>query len=1263
MGNRSLKTPLVAFAMILLVVLLGWDEPIFALDSAPAANQYVHDSWTTEDGLPQNSVNAIVQTRDGYLWLGTFGGLARFDGVKFTVFDAGNTPGLKDNRITSLYEDHEGHLWIATEYGQLTRYWQGQFVTYTTNDGWPGEPIRSMSEDQDGALVVITTKGSVRLSAGRFAPYAPPFDVPGDASLWRVARDVSVWLVSNESITRVRKGVRTTYKSPRGIIEPILDIFEARDGSAWLATLFELVRFQVDTATTVATVAGTAGPPLPDLMVFKVYEDQTGATRFLTPRGLARFQDGKLMVEPIAGLSRVIDRVTKVTTRSVTIDREGSLWIGTTGDGLHRFRRTPLTAYAAEQGLSDQSFLPITEDGEGGLWLGADTCGLFRFQGGTFTSITRQFCPWALCRTRDGTLWVGDYGGLHRFKNGQFTTYNAPNSPPKDLLVASLYEDRAGALWIGVGRGPNGEGGLYRLKDGVFTPYRAAEGLVGNDVRFIAEDRQGALWIGTTGGLSRFKDGQFTNYTTDDGLSHNYVRAVHEDADGTFWIGTYGGGLNRFKNGRFVPITTRDGLFDNVVSRILEDDRGNFWMSGNKGIFRASRKDLADFADGKTRSIVCFSYGVADGMKSSECNGGGQPAGWKTRDGKLWFPTIKGVVVIDPNRINPLPPPVVIERVLVDGAPADVRPRIEMPPGRGDLEIHYAGLSFLAPEKIRFKYTLEGYDDGWTEAQARRVAYYTKISPGTYRFRVIACNNDGIWNETGATFEFSLRPHFYQTNWFYALSVLGLLLVAVGVYRLRVRQLVRRTQELEAKVAERTAELVEQKNELAQAKDGLEQANVQLEQANDDLLSILNELRLGVAMTDEQGTIMFLSEAAQQFLGKTQEEVVGRSWEQLLPLQDQDRAQLRAVAALPLERRAKIPVQIQAGGRRYWMEIEIDDDPRDARRKMFFLYDVTEIYDLRRLLHEKTRFYDLVGESTVMQLVYQQIQDVAWVDTTVLIEGETGTGKELVARGIHQASPRKNKSFIAVNCAGLTESLLASQLFGHKRGAFTGAVADQVGLLEAATGGTLFLDEIGDMPMNIQTSLLRVLQEKEITRLGESAPRKIDVRVIAATNRDLHQEVAAGRFRQDLLYRIRVTRIQLPPLRQRREDIPLLVAWFLSQFQAAEEKSVQEVSQETMQALLAYDWPGNVRELKSAIESAVLRCQGPVIQVQDLSPEVTGSTPSLISPAHPSDEKQRILDALKQAGGNRAAAARLLGVSRRTFYRRLESLGISPDEI
>jgi transcriptional regulator with PAS, ATPase and Fis domain len=418
-------------------------------------------------------------------------------------------------------------------------------------------------------------------------------------------------------------------------------------------------------------------------------------------------------------------------------------------------------------------------------------------------------------------------------------------------------------------------------------------------------------------------------------------------------------------------------------------------------------------------------------------------------------------------------------------------------------------------------------------------------------------------------------------------------------------------------------------------------------------------------MTDENGRVVFLSAAAQQLFARPDADMLHAPWNDRFGLDPEDTVQLEALIQKPPEERAKIPVHLdRTDGRRVWLEVDVKDDPRDARGKIFFFYDVTEVHDLRRLLDERAQFHDLLGKSKVMQLVYQQIRDVARVDSTVLIEGETGTGKELVARAIHASSHRKDKPFVAVNCAGLTESLLSSQLFGHKRGAFTGAIEDHQGLLEAANGGTLLLDEIGDIPLTVQNQLLRVLQEREIIRLGESRPRKIDVRVLAATHRNLSEEAAKGSFRSDLFYRIRVARISLPPLRARREDIPLLAASFLAQFSAASGKRATEMSHDALRLLADYHWPGNVRELRSAIEFAVIRCRGAVIPPDDLPPEILHPADfESVIPGDPLvDEKARFLQALDRSRGNRALASRLLGISRATLYRRLADLKINSEE-
>lgn len=435
------------------------------------------------------------------------------------------------------------------------------------------------------------------------------------------------------------------------------------------------------------------------------------------------------------------------------------------------------------------------------------------------------------------------------------------------------------------------------------------------------------------------------------------------------------------------------------------------------------------------------------------------------------------------------------------------------------------------------------------------------------------------------------------------------------------------------------------------------------ERTKDDALALLQHLGLAALVLDERGCITFASDRARQLLGASTGEVIGREWGEIIPFHQQDRTIFRETINAPSDSRTAGPFYID-GAQPTWVEVDIHRDPRHPGRQIVVVNDRTELHTLRRALSEQASFHDLVGKSPAMLRVYQLVRDVASVDTTVLIEGETGTGKELIARAIHSTSGRRERPFIAANCAGLTDSILTSQLFGHKRGAFTGAVNDQQGLFEAAEGGTLFLDEIGDVPQPVQTALLRVLQEKEITRLGESRPRKVDVRVLAATHHNLSEDVVRGSFRADLLYRIRIARIRLPTLRERREDIPLLAHSFLMTICAATGKTIDRLSPETLHRLMSYVWPGNVRELRSAIEFAVISCKGTEVSPDDLPPEIVGTpaVPTLAPwiPLQGGDEKSRLLAALSDAKGNRTEAAKRLGVSRATFYRRLVELDIPP---
>jgi signal transduction histidine kinase/ligand-binding sensor domain-containing protein len=754
--------------------------PVGAVKSAAQdlPPQYVHDSWTTERGLPQNTVSAILQTRDGYLWVGTYGGLARFDGMKFTVFDTGTAPGLQSNRILALCEDRAGGLWIGTDQGGLSRYFGGKFSTYTTKDGLPDNYVISLAEDGAGGLWIVTSKGLARLKDGRFTIYSAPDGLSDNrVTLVKAARDGDPWLITWRGLMRWRAGRFETYLLPAAVsvsFRGSLTCAEARDGSLWIASQWGLTHFH-DGAFTFFP----RQPLLTQPQHAAVIEGHAGELSFLLPAKPPELAAERVITAP--GLE------TLSFTRGLIEDREGNLWIGTGGHGLHRLKPAQVTAYTAENGLSDDSFHAITGDGTGGLWLGAES--LYHFSQGKFTKHPLPRGAWSLLPDRQGNLWFGTYLGLNCRKDGRLT-FNPFNPVFTGAPVAAIYADRAGQLWIGTGSDAK-VGGFYRFQDGNFIPYGPNEGFALTDVRLITEDRAGALWLGGVTGLSRFRDGQFTNFTTAQGLSHNYVRDIYEDADGVCWIGTYGGGLNRFKDGRFTHITTKQGLYDNVVSRVLEDAHGNLWMSCNRGIYRASRRELNEVADGRAASVTCIAYTVADGMKTNETNGGFQDAGYKEPDGRFWFPTVKGVAVVDPNKLNPLPPPVVIEQVLVGQTSVDPTQPVEVRPGAGALEIHYTGLSLTAPEKVRFKYRLLGHDANWVEAGTRRTAYYSFLPPGNYSFTVSAANNDGVWNETGASLKLIVWPAFYRTWWFSSLVALSLVGLALLVYWRRVSQLER----------------------------------------------------------------------------------------------------------------------------------------------------------------------------------------------------------------------------------------------------------------------------------------------------------------------------------------------------------------------------------------------------------------------------------------------------------------------------------------
>ena len=789
------------------VALLLAAAPAAALDPERAVTQYRHQVWNTGEGLPQSSVESMVQTRDGYLWLGTQEGLARFDGVRFVVFDRANTRALGHNRITALAEDRDSGLWIGTEGGGVTRLAGGVFTTYTTLDGLPNDRVRSLLVDEAGVVWVGTDEGLARSAPSGFVV---PEGAPRDrVDTLLASREGGLRVATRSGLFRWSRG-RFEHMTSRGLAEgPVRSLWEDADGTLWVGTRTGLVALRGESASSWTEPRGLSGHT-----VLCLRRDRDGSLWVGTEEGgLTRIaRDGQVATYTMAdGLSNNI-------ALSILEDREGSLWVGTQDGGLNRFTDGKFVTWTTREGLAANVVWPVLEDREGSLWVGTSSGGLSRLRQGRVVASygTKDGLPsnaiQALAEGQDGTLWIGTRGGgLARMKGGRFSILDRPLPGPS---VSALCVSRDGSLWIGM-RG----GGLSRLRGGALTTYGAAEGLPRSGIHFLHEDREGTLWIATNGdGLVRFRGGEFKAFTARDGLSSDIVNTLHEDPDGTLWVGTFGGGLDRFRGGSFRRYTTAQGLFDDAIFSILDDGRGSLWMSCNKGVFRVSRKELTDLDQGLVKALHPVSYGVEDGMRNRECNGANQPAGWRAADGRLYFPTIEGLVCVDPAglRGNTVPPPVVLEQVVVDGAarPAE---SLVLAPGTEGLEFHYTAPSFVAPGRVVFRYRLEGLDRDWVEAGSRRVAYYTRVPPGEYRFVVKAANEDGVWNEAGASVGVRLRPRVHQTRAFALVCSLAVGLVAFGAHRLRVRRLKAHERELVSLVGERTRSLREEQEKTLEA--------------------------------------------------------------------------------------------------------------------------------------------------------------------------------------------------------------------------------------------------------------------------------------------------------------------------------------------------------------------------------------------------------------------------------------------------------------
>jgi ligand-binding sensor domain-containing protein/signal transduction histidine kinase len=748
---------------------------------SPALAQSRFESWTTENGLPQNSIRDILQTRDGYLWLATEGGLVRFDGARFVVFDK-SVPGFESQRIGALREDRNGALWAGTSDGMLIRYQDGRFTTYGRKDGLPkaGSPAAGgarIEDDDQGNLWVTWIDAVTRLVGPQFTNFVPgDFAMP--AAPPRHLYLDSWWRQDSTALHVFARGRVQTYTLPRAVASAgVTGVNPDARGNIWIRTAGAGVLRASPGRVERLTVQDGLRSNAPDGLF---HADGTDSIWF--------FDRVAGMIDRIQGGAH--ERIGIGNGRSFYVDREGSTWIGTVAHGLHRLRADPVTVYAEREGLSGDQAYQILQDRSGAIWIGTGDGGLNKYADGRFTSYgvadgLRSGRITFIYEDSSGRLWVGTDEGLTYLQGTRFARYTA-GAGHLGGTVWALHEDRNGTRWFGTSTG------LVKQDGDRFTRYTTAEGLTHDAITALFEDRGGALWIGTYQGVTRLRDGVFTSYGEPEGFVGNEVRAIHEDVDGHLWIGTYDGGLYRVVRDRLTRYTRKEGLHDNGVFQILEDDQGYFWMGSNRGLSRVSRTELNELAAGRRRSVTPVVFGVRDGLRSVEFNGGSQPSGLTTADGRLWFPTMAGVAVVDPKMIRALPPPhPIIEEIRVAGELQEPGQQLMVPPDAAGFEIVYTAPTFVKPEQVRFRYRMTGLSEEWVEVGDRRSVSFDRVPPGQYSFVLSASNHTGGWSADGPALRIVVLPPFWATWWFKLLAVAMLASALFGVHIGRVRRLKR----------------------------------------------------------------------------------------------------------------------------------------------------------------------------------------------------------------------------------------------------------------------------------------------------------------------------------------------------------------------------------------------------------------------------------------------------------------------------------------
>ncbi len=741
-----------------------------------------------QSDFPASAVNVALQSRDGHLWFGTSAGLFNFDGMRFTEVRTDTRDSSINEKISTLCETKDGSLWIGTTFGGLRRLINGRIILYGREDGLPQMEIKRLCESRTGRLWVGTDYGLFIYESGRFkqVPINPSY-------ITAITKDKQgKILVGTHDGVRIFKDADLSLCSSITVADGLPDkittcICVDRKSRIWIGTESGMARREDGKLQNYTMKNG-----LSNLSIRAIYEDKDGNIWVGTRYGLNRFYEG------VWTTFMELDGLSNNYVSFFEEDREGGLWACTSA-GLDQFKDVNVTAFTMKEGLANDYISTIAQTPDGSIYFLSNAGkSITRLKNGRFTKYTSPVGTAYVAH--DSSLWIGQNGLLLNLKNNKIKKYDKTTGLPQKWISAITQDNKSIIVFID-------SIGLKRFINGNLKPFLLEGGKQYPAERYITclyTQPDGTLWVGTTDGLAKIENGHYSTFTTEDGLAGNWTSSIHQDRKGDLWISSPQGGLTHYKNGKFIALTTKAGLFTNEIYCVLEDDMDDIWLSSPRGIGCLHRKELDDYEDGRVKLIHTQVFLIADGMKTGECFGNWQPSGYKTSDGHIWFGTKKGAVMIDPDSIkkNELKPPVVIENIFVDQQPVSGSQSANFPAGTDKIEFHYAALSYLIPNRVLFKYKLEGYEHEWQDAKTRRDAYYMNLSPGEYRFRVIACNNDGLWNEKGTSFSFIIEPYFTQTYWFYAIVLILLVGLIIGIVRLRIWRHIKREKVLQARIQE-----------------------------------------------------------------------------------------------------------------------------------------------------------------------------------------------------------------------------------------------------------------------------------------------------------------------------------------------------------------------------------------------------------------------------------------------------------------------------